>query len=81
MFSAMLLAALILAVGTEISERVRVRQEEWILQHLPESEAVAYYELLKARVRKVRILRGLVLLAMVIVALSVKRIMLARTFD
>ena len=78
MFGSMLMAVLVLAVGTELTERVRVRQEEWILKNLPESQALAYYEVLKRRVRRVRILRGLVLVAMVVATLSVKRIMLAR---
>lgn len=78
MFGSMLIVALVLALGTELSERVRVRQEEFILRQLPEHEAIAYYDVLKRRVRKVRILRGFVLVAMVVVALSVKRILLSR---
>lgn len=78
MFGAMLMAVLVLALGTELTERVRVRQEEWILKNLPRDEALAYYEVLKRRVRKVRMLRGLVLLAFVVAAMSIKRILLAR---
>lgn len=74
----MLLAVLVLALGTEVSERVRVRREEIILRKLPESEALAYYEVLKRRVRKVRVLRAVVLCALVVIALSIKRIVLVR---
>lgn len=70
---------LVLALGNELTERLRVKQEELILQKLPTPEAAAYYEVLKRRVRKVRLLRGAVLVAMVVIAMAVKRIVLSRT--
>lgn len=74
MISAFILAAAIIAVGTELSERVRLRQEETILHKLPEAEAVAYYEVLKRRVRKIRLLKAIVLIAFVILMFAYKKL-------
>jgi hypothetical protein len=79
MFGSVLIVVLVLALGNELTERLRVKQEELILQKLPQNEAIAYYELLKRRVMKVRLLRGAVLVALVVIAMAVKRIVLART--
>ena len=79
MFGSVLIVVLVLALGHEVSERLRVKQEELILRSLPQHEAVAYYEVLKRRVFKVRLLRGAVLVALVVAAMAVKRIVLVRT--
>lgn len=79
MFGSVLIVVLVLALGNELTERMRVKQEELILQKLPQSDAIAYYELLKRRVLKVRVLRGAVLIALVVIAMAIKRIVLART--
>lgn len=79
MVRGLLVAALIIFVGNEWSERVRIKQEESILHRLPESEAVAYYEALKKRVRRTRLLRGCVLVALVLIVFSLKNILLKET--
>jgi hypothetical protein len=79
MFGSVLIVVLVLALGHELSERLRVKQEELILRKLPQHEALAYYEVLKRRVFKVRLLRGAVLVALVVAAMAIKRIVLART--
>jgi len=78
MLRGIIVAALILVVGNQLSERVRIKQEELILQNLPESEAVSYYEHLRRRVRRTRILRGIVLVSFMVTAMAVKRIILMR---
>lgn len=78
MFGSVLIVVLVLALGNELTERLRVKQEERILQNLPEHEAVAYYQVLTKRVRKVRLLRGAVLVALVVAAMAIKRILLSR---
>ncbi|MDX2019140.1 MAG: hypothetical protein SF187_02795 [Deltaproteobacteria bacterium] len=79
MFGSVLIVVLVLALGNELSERLRVKQEELILRQLPQHEAVAYYELLKRRVFKVRLVRGALLVALVVAAMAIKRIVLARS--
>lgn len=79
MIRAFVIAMAIVALGSEFSERVRIKQEEAILRKLPEAEAVAYYEILKKRVQKVRIMRGLVLVAMVVLVFAVKKIIMSPT--
>lgn len=61
-----LIAALVLFVGHELAERVRVKQEELILRKLSEADAAAYYEVLRKRARRTRLLRGVVLIALVV---------------
>ena len=63
MIGAVLVAALVLVVGTRSSDALEVRQQEVILHNLPEPEAVAYFHLLRRRLRKVMLLRLVVLLA------------------
>lgn len=79
MFGSVLIVVLVLALGHELSERLRVKQEELILRKLPQHEAIAYYDVLKRRVFKVRLLRGAVLVALVVAAMAIKRIVLVRT--
>jgi hypothetical protein len=79
MFGSVLMVVLVLALGNELTERLRVKQEELILKKLPQNEAIAYYDVLKRRVMKVRILRGAVLVSLVVIAMAIKRIVLART--
>jgi hypothetical protein len=56
---------LILAVGTHVADKVGVRQQEVVLAKLPVAEASAYYDLLRRRVRRVRLMRALVLTALI----------------
>jgi hypothetical protein len=65
MMSALLVMALVLVVGTRASDALEVRQQEVILANLPEPDAVAYYHLLRRRLRKTMALRIIALLAAV----------------
>jgi hypothetical protein len=79
MLRGIIVAALILVVGNQLSERVRLKQEELILNNLPEQQAVAYYDHLRKRVRRTRILRAIVLASFMVTAMAVKRIILMRS--
>ncbi|MDZ4697321.1 MAG: hypothetical protein SGI86_19440 [Deltaproteobacteria bacterium] len=79
MLRGIIVAALILVVGNQLSERVRLKQEELILNNLPEQQAIAYYDLLRKRVRRTRILRAIVLASFMVTAMAVKRIILMRS--
>jgi hypothetical protein len=63
MFSALLMVILVVAVGSRAADNLRVRQQEVILSKLPEADAVAYYAVLRTRVRKVMVMRAIALLA------------------
>lgn len=56
-----LVALAVVAVGARVSDSLRLKQESNILERLPESEGVAYYEVLRKRVARVRLLRALAL--------------------
>jgi hypothetical protein len=53
----------VLLVGARARDTLRLRQQEVVLTKLPEREAVAFYDVLRRRVRNARILRTLALLA------------------
>lgn len=72
MLSTLIVVVLILAVGGNASDRLRVRQEEVILARLPEAEAIAYYEVLRKRVRKLQVLRAIVLISLVVLSYTYK---------
>ena len=65
MLGTILVIAVIVAVGTRASDEVEVRQQEVILANLPEPDAIAYYQLLRRRVRKVAVLRVIALVSLV----------------
>jgi hypothetical protein len=64
MLSALVVVLLIVAVGTRATDGLRVKQQEVILRNLPESEARAYYAVLRGRVRRVLVLRAVALLSL-----------------
>jgi hypothetical protein len=68
-----LLIILILGLGTHLSDGVRVKQEEAILHKLPVAEAHAYYELLKKRARRVRLLRAVTLASLALSLMAARR--------
>jgi hypothetical protein len=68
-----LLVILILGLGTRLSDSVRVRQEEAILHKLPVAEAHAYYELLRKRARRVRLLRAITLASLALTLIAARR--------
>ena len=59
------LAVLILA-GARVRDGMRLRQQELILAKLPEAEAIAYYEVLRKRVRNTRMLRAVALISLLV---------------
>jgi hypothetical protein len=56
---------IIVLVGGRARDNLRLRQQETILEKLPEADAVAYYLVLSRRVRNARILRTITLLSLV----------------
>jgi hypothetical protein len=54
----------IVAVGGRAIDAVRLSQAESILARLSESDARAYYDVLRRRVRKIIVMRGLALIAL-----------------
>jgi hypothetical protein len=56
---------IIVLVGGRARDNLRLRQQETILEKLPEADAVAYYHVLSRRVRNARILRTITLLSLV----------------
>lgn len=63
MLSALVIVVLVVGVGARMGDNLRLRQQEAILQKLPEPDAIAYYELLRRRVRKVLLLRAVALVS------------------
>ncbi|HVR62775.1 MAG TPA: hypothetical protein VMU50_12810 [Polyangia bacterium] len=64
MIGTVVTALLLLAIGTRAGDRLIVRQQELVLAKLPVAEASAYYDLLRRRVRRVRVLRAIVLVSL-----------------
>jgi hypothetical protein len=72
-WNTILFMVIILAVGNHLTDGVRLRQEEIILGKLPLPEARAYYDVLRARVRRVRLLRAITLLSVLLALLAARR--------
>ena len=53
--------AVVILVGARARDDLRLRQQELVLRKLEEGEAVAYYDVLRRRVRNARILRAIAL--------------------
>jgi hypothetical protein len=64
MLSTLVMVLVVVALGTRASDNLSLRQQEIILAKLPQPEAVAYYDVLRRRVRKIRILRAVALLSL-----------------
>jgi len=54
----------IVLVGGRARDNLRLRQQEVVLAKLSEAEGVAYYDVLRRRVRNARILRAVTLVSM-----------------
>jgi hypothetical protein len=67
MLSALLMVAIIVVVGGGLSDRLRIKQEELILQKLPIAAASAYYELLVKRAARLKWLRSVALVSVFII--------------
>jgi hypothetical protein len=72
-FATLLLMVVVLAVGTQATDGVRVKQEEIILHKLPVAEAHAYYETLRRRIRRIRLLRAVTLAGLLLSLLAARR--------
>jgi len=57
----------ILLVGGRTRDNLRLRQQELVLSKLAEPDAVAYYDVLRRRVRNARILRAVTLVSMLFI--------------
>jgi hypothetical protein len=55
---------IIVIVGGRARDTLRLRQQETILEKLPEAEAIDYYDVLRRRVRNARILRTVTLISL-----------------
>jgi hypothetical protein len=64
MLGTLVMVLLVVIVGGRACDNLRLRQQEIILAKLPEADAVAFYDVLRRRVRNARILRAVTLLAM-----------------
>jgi hypothetical protein len=73
MLTAVLLMVLVLAVGAQLSDGIRLEQEAAILRKLPVDEAHAYYEVLRRRARRVRLLRAIALASLAIALYAARR--------
>lgn len=73
MIGTILLAVLVIAVGTRAADAVRLRQQELILAKLRTPEAAAFYGLLQRRAWKVRLLRAVALASLVAILYSRNR--------
>jgi len=63
----------IVAVGSRATDALRLSQAESILARLPEEEARAYYDVLRRRVRRILIMRGLALIALLCIFWAIRR--------
>jgi hypothetical protein len=59
--STVLTIAIVILVGARARDTLRLRQQELVLAKLAEGDAVAYYGVLRRRVRNARILRAIAL--------------------
>ncbi|HEY2731366.1 MAG TPA: hypothetical protein VGK52_15590 [Polyangia bacterium] len=64
--STLLMLGLVILVGARARDNVRLRQQERVLAKLAEGDAVAYYGVLRRRVRNARILRAVTLVSLLI---------------
>jgi hypothetical protein len=55
---------LVVAAGTRARDNLRLRQQELVLSKLAEADAIAFYDVLRRRVRNARILRAIALAAL-----------------
>jgi hypothetical protein len=64
MMLALFAALVIVAVGGRAADGLRLSQAESILARLSEADARAYYDVLRRRVRRTIVMRGLSLIAL-----------------
>jgi len=73
MLSSILIAVVIMAVGARVADTVRLRQEEAILHKLSVEDAHGYYQVLKRRARRVRLLRAVTLASLALALFAARR--------
>jgi len=73
MLSSILIAVVIMAVGARVADAVRLRQEEAILHKLSVQDAHGYYQILRRRARRVRILRAVTLASLAFALFAARR--------
>jgi hypothetical protein len=64
MLSALATVLLVVVVGARAGDSLRLRQQEAILAKLTTADARAYYDVLRRRVRRVRVMRAIALLGL-----------------
>lgn len=67
MIGTIIIAILIVSVGTRATDAVRLRQQEIILSKLPVADAAAYYRILRRRAWTTRVLRAVALVSLVVI--------------
>ena len=75
MIGTLIIVLLILAVGTRASDALEVRQQEIVLGKLAVPEAHDYYQRLRRRVWRARVLRGIAVLALITLAYTARRLL------
>jgi hypothetical protein len=75
MIGTLIIVLLILAVGTRVSDALEVRQQEIVLGKLPVPEAHDYYQRLRRRAWRARVLRGVAVLALITLAYAARRLL------
>jgi hypothetical protein len=78
MSATLIIVVLVLVVGERAGDALERRQQEIVLGKLPLPEAHAYYERLRQRSRRVRILRALTLAALLTLAYVYRHTMNSR---
>ena len=73
MLGTLIAIVLVLAVGTRASDQLRVRQQEVVLAKLPVADAHDYYQMLRGRARRVRLLRAIALVALLVMVYAYRR--------
>ncbi len=72
MLPTLIITVAVVALGSWMSDSVRVKQEETILHKLPVPEAHAFYERLRKRAARIRLLRAITLASLVVVIYIVR---------
>ena len=75
MIATLIIVLLILALGTRASDALEVRQQEIVLAKLSIPVAHDYYQRLRRRAWRARVLRGLAVLSLITLAYAARRLL------
>lgn len=75
MIGTLIVVLLVLALGTRASDALEVRQQEIVLGKLSVPEAHDYYERLRRRAWRARVLRSVAVLALITLAYAGRRLL------